>query len=76
MPLQGTKRITVHKVMPSEGSLFSSGIGFDDDKQPIDFIGHTAEMLNIKTAIDEYEDGDADGLPTIFLKPWQWNDQQ
>lgn len=76
MPLQGTKRITVHKVMPSIGSLFSSGIGFDDEGTPVDFIGHTAEMLNIKHAIDEYEDGDADGRPTIHLKPWQWSDLQ
>ena len=76
MQIQGTKRITVHKVVPSEGSLFSSGIGFDDEGNPVDFIGHTDEMKNILTAVEEYDDGDADGRPTIFLKPWQWSDLQ
>jgi len=76
MALQGTKRITVHKVIPSEGSLFSSGIGFDHDGNPIEFIGKTHEMKNIKTALDEFEDGDADGRPTIYLHAWQWSDSQ
>ena len=76
MSIRGTKRITVHKVIVKEGSLFSPGIGFDDYAKPIDFIGHTDEMKNIKEAIEDFEDDHKVGRPTIFLKPWQWEDTQ
>ena len=74
MPIQGTKRITVHKIVIKEGSLFSEGIGFDDQGEPTEFIGHTSEMKNILQAIEDYEDDHSIGLPTIYLKPWQWED--
>ena len=70
------KRITVHAVNLKEGSLFSNGIGFDTEGNPVDFIGNTHEMKNIKQAVEEFDDGDSDGRPTIWLKPWQWEDNQ
>lgn len=74
MALKGTKRITVHAVTINESALFSKGIGFDDENLPVDFIGNTEEMRNIKTAVEEFEDGDVDVRPAIWLKAWQWED--
>ena len=76
MALQGTKRITVHAVNISEGSLFSKGVGFDELNLPVDFIGNTDEMRNIKIDLDDFEDGDIDVRPTIWLKAWQWSDEE
>jgi hypothetical protein len=76
MALQFTKRITVHKVVLDEKDWASNGIGFDDEGSPIEFRGFTGTMRNIKTALDEFEDGDTDHRPTIHLHPWQWEDAQ
>ena len=76
MPLQGTKRIEVRAVNILDGKLFSNGIGFDDEGAPVDFIGHTSEMLNIKSALDDYDEDHSLGRPSIWLKPWQWEDNQ
>ena len=76
MALQGTILVTVHAVKIKEGSLFSNAIGFDHDGNPIDFIDHTSTLLNVKKALEDFEEGDADGRPSVWLKPWQWEDNQ
>lgn len=76
MPIQATKLITVHAVTLNNGSLFSRGIGFDEEGNPIDFIGHTPEMRNINESLEDFEDDNSLGRPSIWLKPWQWQDDE
>jgi hypothetical protein len=74
MPIQGTKLITVHAVKVKEGSLFSSGLGFDNEGNATEFIDHTQTIKNIQSGLEDFEDNITDGRPTIWLKPWQWED--
>lgn len=76
MALQGIILVTVRAVKIQEGKLFSSAIGFGHEGKPIDFIDHTSTLLNVKKALEDFEEGDADGRPTVWLKPWQWEDTQ
>jgi hypothetical protein len=64
-------RIEVYKVLVEPTKLYSEGMGFDDCGAPIEFIGFTKEIANIGEAIEDYEDDNTIGRPTIYLKPWQ-----
>ena len=67
--------VTVHSIQLGHASLFSEGFGYDDDDNPIRFIGHTTTMANIKkdldAALDHYGEGEQPEKPTIYLEAWQ-----
>lgn len=65
-------RIEVYKVHLEPTKLFSEGVGYDDYGEVVEFIGNTKEMTNINEAIEDFEDDNTLGRPTVYLKPWQY----
>jgi hypothetical protein len=65
------KRVTIHNILVKHGSLFSPGSGFDDEGNPVKFIGKTEVMTNINKDLLDYEEHPEHGRPRIYLEAWQ-----
>jgi len=65
------KRVEVRSIHIEQGSLYSLGSGLDSEGDPVSFIGHTGQMINIKKDLDDYEDNPEHGPPYIHLEAWQ-----
>ena len=76
MNMKFNKRVTVHAVTICDDKPVSKGVGFDDAGELIEFIGHTRDMKNIRESLEDFEDDESLGRPSIYLHPWQWDDTE
>ena len=66
------KRVEIHRIDISEGSLYSRGVGEDSEYgDMVDFIGHTQTMKNILADLIDFEEHPEHGRPAIYLEAWQ-----
>jgi hypothetical protein len=68
------KRITIYKISINNNADLSTGQGYDDEGNLIDFRGKTSVMRKIQEDLEDFEDDPITGRPSVYLEAWQWED--